>query len=592
MHVSLREKSKDIIDCPVNLMNKKLRSGSALKIISLAKPYIGFIILVFFISLATNGLSLAVPKIMASTIDTFRKENFNLSASLTILSIITLFIFIFSMAQSFLQTYLSEKIGRDLRNRLIQKISTQPFSFINQITPEKLLTNLTGDIDNLKQVIALGLVQVFSSIILIFGAGALLISVNRNLALIVLTIIPLIVIIFIFIFSKIRHFFKRAQAIIDKLNKTINESIVASSLIRILNSQYLESQKFLELSTQSREIGMSILQLFASLIPLIGAIANASLVAVLLIGGRSIISGSFTIGGLTAFLSYISMLIFPIVILGFISNVLARAVASFERISAVLYAPHIRRKGKLEKEIQGKVSFKNVSLNYGNKQILKKISFEIPAGSRTAILGPTAAGKTQIFYLLSGLLKNSSGKILIDDIPQSKYSAKSLADQIGLVFQDSSIFNTSIRENINFKNIDNEESFQKAIHTAELDDFIASLPDGLDTKIAERGASLSGGQKQRITLARALVVNPKILLLDDFTARVDRETEKKIFANLKKNYSGITQILITQQISSVEDFDQIILVMEGELLAIGTHKELLKKSPEYQQIFNSQKSIQ
>ena len=163
MHVSLREKSKDIIDCPVNLMNKKLRSGSALKIISLAKPYIGFIILVFFISLATNGLSLAVPKIMASTIDTFRKENFNLSASLTILSIITLFIFIFSMAQSFLQTYLSEKIGRDLRNRLIQKISTQPFSFINQITPEKLLTNLTGDIDNLKQVIALGLVQVFSS---------------------------------------------------------------------------------------------------------------------------------------------------------------------------------------------------------------------------------------------------------------------------------------------------------------------------------------------------------------------------------------------------------------------------------------------
>lgn len=572
-------------------MTKKPRPDSAFKIIALAKPYLGFIILIFFLSLAGNGLNLAVPKIIASNLDSFSKSGFNLQSVLIILSIITVLIFIFSGIQSLVQTYLSERIGRDLRNRLITKISHQPFSFINEITPEKLLTNLTGDIDNLKQVIALGLVQVFSSIILIFGSAALLISVNVRLAIIVLTIIPLIIVLFVFVFSKIRHFFKKAQAIIDKLNKTINESIVASSLIRILNSQYVETQKFIEVNNQSKEIGLSILNLFASLLPIIGIIANFALVVVVLIGGRSIVSGTFTIGDLTAFLSYISMLIFPIIIIGFISNVMARAMASFERISAVLYAPTKKHKGKLEKELQGKVTFKNVSLNYGNKQILKNISFEIPAGSRTAILGPTAAGKTQIFYLLAGLLKNSSGKILIDDLAQSKYTAKTLADQIGLVFQDSSIFNTSIRENINFKNVNNEGIFQKAIHTAELDDFIASLPDGLETKVSERGASLSGGQKQRITLARALVVNPKILLLDDFTARVDRETEKRIFQNLKKNYSQLTQILITQQISSIKDFDQIILVMEGELLAVGTHEELLKKSPEYLQIYNSQISI-
>jgi ATP-binding cassette, subfamily B, bacterial len=572
-------------------MNKKLRASSALKIFSLAKPYFGFILLIFIISLGSNGLNLAVPKIIAANIDAFRNSGFSLQNALVTLSVITLLIFLFSTIQSLLQTYLSERIGRDLRSKLIAKISYQPFSFINEITPEKLLTNLTGDIDNLKQVIALGLVQVFSSFILIFGAGALLISVNARLALTVLIIIPLIVGIFVFVFSKIRHFFKKAQGIIDSLNKTINESIVASSLIRILNSQQIESQKFLNINSQSREIGLSILQLFASLLPLIGIIANLSLVAVVFFGGRSIVSGTFTIGGLTAFLSYISMLIFPIIIIGFISNVLARAVASFERISAVLYAPTKKHKGKLAKEINGQVTFKNVSLNYADKQILKNISFTIPAGSRTAILGPTAAGKTQIFYLLAGLLKNTSGKILIDDVAQSKYTAKSLADQIGLVFQDSSIFNTSIRENINFKNVNNEQVFQKAVHTAELDDFISSLPEGLDTKVSERGASLSGGQKQRITLARALVVNPKILLLDDFTARVDRETEKRIFQNIKDNYSDITQILITQQINSIKDFDQIILVMEGELLAIGTHEELLKKSKEYQQINASQKSI-
>lgn len=571
-------------------MPKNSRAGGALKIISLAKPYIGFIILIFFTSLITNGLNLAVPKIVAANIDAFKNSNFNLHSALITLSIIVISIFVFSLIQSLLQTYLSERIGKDLRSRLISKISHQPFSFINEITPEKLLTNLTSDIDNLKQVIALGLVQVFSSIILIFGASALLISVDLKLALIVLTIIPLIIFIFVFVFSKIRHFFKRSQAIIDRLNKTINESIVASSLIRILNSQNVESQKFIEVNSQSREIGLSILQLFASLLPLIGIIANLSLVAVVYVGGRSIISGTFTIGDLTAFLNYISMLIFPIIIIGFISNVLARAMASYERVAAVLYAPSRKHKGTLEKNIRGKVTFQNVSLKYGEKQILKNISFTVPAGSRTAILGPTAAGKTQIFYLLSGLLKNTSGKILIDDVAQGKYSPKSLADQIGLVFQDSSIFNTSIRENINFKNIENEENFQKAVHTAELDDFIASLPEGLETKVSERGASLSGGQKQRITLARALVVNPKILLLDDFTARVDRETEKRIFQNLKQNYHNLTQILITQQIASIKDFDQIILVMEGELLAIGTHEELLKKSPEYQQIYNSQQS--
>ncbi len=571
-------------------MDKKAKPAT-LNLFSLAKPYLGLIILIFVVSLLGNGLNLYMPKIFASIIDSFKNKSFDINGGITLLVGITAAIFVFSTIQSLLQTYVSEKIGKDLRTKLINKISVQPFSFINEITPEKILTNLTGDIDNLKQVIALGLVQIFSSIIMVFGASALLISVNRPLAFMVLTIIPLIIIIFVTLFSKIRHYFKRAQAVIDRLNKTINESIVASSLIRILNSQTLESEKFLSVNTESRDIGLSILNLFASLIPLISIIANLSLVVILYVGGHFIISGTFTIGGLTAFISYVSMLIFPIIIIGFISNIFARAAASFERISVILNAPSKRRGGDLEKEIEGKVEFKNVSLAIGEKNILKDVSFVIPAGSRTAILGPTAAGKTQIFYLLSGLLKNTSGKILIDNILQSKYTPKSLADQIGLVFQDSSIFNTSIRENINFKNIENEESLVKAINTAELQDFIDTLPEGLETKIAERGASLSGGQKQRITLARALVINPKILLLDDFTARVDKETERRIFENLKNNYKGITQILITQQIASIEDFDQIILVMEGEVLAIGNHRELLKKSPEYQQIYNSQKSI-
>jgi ATP-binding cassette subfamily B protein len=565
--------------------------SNIIKLLSLAKPYIRFILVVLLFSLLTNGLYLVVPKIFANALDAFHKPQFNILEYLIILSLISVAILVFSTLQSILQTYLSERIARDLRTQLIMKISEQQFSFITKITPEKLLTNLTGDIDNIKQVIAQGLVQIFSSVIIIVGASILLLTINLRLALVVLMIIPLIAILFFAIFSRIRKYFKRSQAIIDKLNKTINESIVASALIRIVNSQQVEFQKFIQVSSEAKSIGTSIVNLFSSMIPLIGIIANLSIVAVLFLGGQSIVAGTFTIGGFSAFINYISLLIFPVIVIGFISNALARAGVSYTRISEVLYAPIPKARGTLAKEITGEISFKNVTLEINHREILKSISFEVKSKSRTAILGPTAAGKTQIFYLLAGLLEQTSGEILIDGVPLKDYSQKSLSDQIGLVFQDSSIFNTTIKENINFKNIANEGNVEKAIRTSELGDFIKTLPQGINTKLAERGSSLSGGQKQRLTLARALVINPKILLLDDFTARVDKDTEKKIFANLQKNYKHITQILITQQISSVMDFDEIILIMEGEILAKGTHIELLKSSIEYEQIYNSQMSV-
>jgi ATP-binding cassette subfamily B protein len=567
------------------------RPNNNFKLFKLARPYLGFILLILAASLVANGLNLFLPKVVAQTIDTFRSSNSIPVTFIRNFSLIIVFIFIFSTIQSLLQTYLSEKFARDLREKLITKISNQPYLFINQFTSEKLLTNLTADVDNIKQVVAQALIQIFASVITIVGATVLLLSINWRLALIVLTIIPLIVAIFTFIFSKIRKYFLRSQAIIDKLNKVINESIIASSLIRIINSQDWEFQKFSAVSQEAREVGLSILKLFSSLVPLIGLIANASIVAILLVGGKSIVLGTFTIGGFTAFMSYISMLIFPIVVLGFISNLIARAAVSFERVEAVLDAPVEKLYGDLDTEFKGNIVFENVNLTLNDKQILKNISFNIKANCKTAILGPTAAGKSQIFYLISGLIKPNSGQISIDNQPIFNYSQECLSRQIGLVFQDSSIFNTTIAENINFNNHDDPKSVNKAIATAELENFIDTLPQGLNTKIDERGNNLSGGQKQRITLARALALNPKILLLDDFTARVDKDTEKRITANLNKNYPQITEVLITQQISSAKDADQIILVMEGEILATGTHDYLLKNSSEYQQIYNSQQDL-
>ena len=214
----------------------------------------------------------------------------------------------------------------------------------------------------------------------------------------------------------------------------------------------------------------------------------------------------------------------------------------------------------------------------------------MPAGTKTAIIGPTAAGKTQLIHLLSGLTAPTSGTILFDNIPLSDLDKQSLHKQMGLVFQDSVIFNMSLRENIAFNSNVSEEDLQKAIESAELADFIATQPEGLETTVSERGSSLSGGQKQRIMLARALSLNPQVLLLDDFTARVDTSTEQRILENIQKNYPHTTLISVTQKIASIEQYDQIILLMEGEILGKGTHKELMHTSPEYVQIYNSQRS--
>jgi len=229
-------------------------------------------------------------------------------------------------------------------------------------------------------------------------------------------------------------------------------------------------------------------------------------------------------------------------------------------------------------------------VKYNDKDALKEISFSVDPGSHTAIIGPTAAGKSQLLYLLTGLIHQNSGTVKFDDRDIESYQKESFHSQIGFVFQDSVMFNLSLRENIAFNNSVTDESLNKAIETAELKDFVESLPEKLDTIVSERGTSLSGGQKQRIMLARALALNPKVLLLDDFTARVDRQTEQAIFCNLLNNYPALTLISVTQKISSVKNFNQIILLMEGELIAKGTHKVLKETCPEYAQIYNSQRS--
>jgi ATP-binding cassette subfamily B protein len=274
------------------------------------------------------------------------------------------------------------------------------------------------------------------------------------------------------------------------------------------------------------------------------------------------------------------------------SNVIAQATASYGRVSQVLNAPVRKAVGTIRSPIRGEIVVADLTVKYGDKAALNNVSFVARAGTRTAIIGPTAAGKTQLMYALTGLIRPTVGKVLYDGQPIDAYDKEALYRQLGIVFQDSVLFNLSLRENIAFSDAVDDPSLDKAIETAELADFIRTLPAGLGTLVSERGTSLSGGQKQRIMLARALAQNPKVLLLDDFTARVDTRTERKILANVQVNYPDLTLISVTQKIAPVEDYDQIVLLMEGLMLDIGTHEELMHASPEYVQIYRSQQSTE
>lgn len=557
---------------------------------SVLQPYRGIVIILIIMALSGSAINLLIPKIIARGIDSFSDNSFRAGTVISEFLFASAGIFVFTFFQGVIQTLTAERVAKDFRNKMADRLSRQSYSFILNSNPSKLLTNMTSDMDSVKMFVAQAFVTIISSLFVIIGASVLLILISWKLALAVLFIVPIIGTAFFIVFRKVRVIFKKSREVIDALNRIINESVLGAALIRVLNSQQPENQKFLERNMESRDLGLSIVKLFSVLVPIIMFVSNIAVVIILALGGHFVVAGSLSLGNFAAFNSYLTMLIFPVMMIGFMSNIIAAATASYVRIRQVLDGPAPAESGTVSSGIRGDISLKNVFLSYGNKPVLKNISFSVKAGTNSAIIGPTAAGKSQLLLLLTNIMPPDSGSLEFDGIPIERYSREAFHRQTGFVFQDSVIFNMTLKENIAFSDNVTEESMWKAIGTAELTDFIESLPEKLNTVVAERGTSLSGGEKQRIMLARALAINPKILLLDDFTSRVDRNTENKILCNIRNNYPEMTLLSVTQKIAPVRHFDQIILLMEGEIIASGKHDELIESSPEYIQIYNSQRS--
>jgi ATP-binding cassette, subfamily B, bacterial len=553
------------------------------------KNYISFFVGVVILSIIANGLSLLLPSQLGAAINK-AGGGLQIQDYLVLVGIV-IGVVVLSIIQSVVSTYFAETVAKDLRQELMTKVTNQPYQYINQVGTNDLLTIMTSDVNNTKQVIAQGLNAVFSALLLLIGGSTLLIISNWKLALISLATLPVIVIAFGITFSIVGPLFGKVQQNTTKLNQYINETIFGAGLVRVLDSSSYEQSKFQEANLFGMKLNYTVIRTFSILFPLIGLLTQVGSLLILWLGGNEVINNSMNIGQLVTYLSYYAILTTPIFILGFTSQLISFGVVSYGRVLKVLDAPQMSDTGTYISTLSGAITIDKIEYQLAGKYILKDVSLTIQPGSRVAIVGPTAAGKTQLFNILTGLLIPTNGLVQYDGVSLANWDKGSLLKQVGLVFQDSIIFNTTVRKNIVFDTKITDDELQKVIYTSKVDEFVDTLPLGLETLVSERGGDLSGGQKQRLMLARALATNPKILLLDDFTARVDTATEKEIWSRLHTNYPDITIISITQKIEPIQDFEQIILLEEGEVIDTGTHDKLLKSSPEYQQIWQSQQIV-
>jgi len=501
---------------------------------------------------------------------------------------------LFAFVQTYMAEWTSQAIAFDMRNQIFSKISRLSFSYYDRNQTGQLMIRATDDVEKVRLFIAQGLVLAVQALLLLVATLTILFATNWRLALAVVPILPLSMILF-GIFGKISQpLFGEVQRRISVLNTILQENVAGIKVVKAFVRQKHEKQRF-DVATDSLfEQQMRVSRTFATLFPLIFTLAQVGQAAILYFAAPQILGGTLDLGGYQKFNLYLVYIFLPLGQLGFIISLMAQASASSERIFEILDAEsEVTNKPNAQTlpDIQGQVTFRDVTFRYFNstKPVLRNVSFTVQAGQTVALLGATGSGKTTIINLLPRFYDVSEGAILIDGHDVRDVTLDSLRRQIGIVLQETNLFSGTIRDNIAFGRPDaTDAEVMEAAQAAAAHDFIMSFPDGYQTRVGERGSTLSGGQKQRLAIARALLLKPRILIMDDSTSSVDFATERQIQTALDGLMKDRTSFVIAQRISTVRNADVIIVLDKGQLAAIGTHTELMESSPIYAEIFNSQ----
>jgi ATP-binding cassette subfamily B protein len=501
---------------------------------------------------------------------------------------------------TFLQGYLAERasqgVAYDLRDALFERIERLSFSYYDRVQTGQLVTRLTSDVEQIRTFAGSGVVQLANAVVMLVGATVLLLYLDWQLALVALAIVPVIAGLLVRFVGRIRPLFREVQQTLGRLNTVLQEDLLGVRVIRAFAREDYETARYSAVNDDLLDKNLTTVRVFANNFPFVFLFANLGTLAIIWFGGWQVIGGRLSVGDLVAFNTLLGFMLFPILTIGFLSASISRAGASAQRVFDVLDAPLDVKDApdaSILLPISCRVDFDDVSFRYpgSERDILAGVSFTARPGQTVAVLGTTGSGKSTLINLIPRFYDVTRGAVRLDGNDVRDVTLSSLRSQIGIVLQETRLFSGSVRDNVAFgKPQATDEEVVAAAEAAQAHAFIMGLSDGYDTVIGERGIGLSGGQRQRIAIARALLIDPRLLILDDSTSAVDAETEAAIQETLDRlmREKHRTVFVIAQRVSTVRDADLILVLDDGSIAASGTHEELLRDSELYNEILGSQ----
>ncbi|MGB9867748.1 MAG: ABC transporter ATP-binding protein [Bacillota bacterium] len=575
---------------PVRLERKTL--SYAWRLAGYLKPYSGKLALSACFMVGSSLAGVAGPFILGMAIDRFIRAGD--TRGLGFAGMLYLGVSLANWAFSYLQTYITSQVGHgliaELRQQLFEHVERLRMSYIDREETGRLMSRITSDIDSISQLLSTGLASLLSDLLMLTGIVVILFAMNLRLALISALTIPALVSVTYLFQGNMQRAFTKVRRSVAEVNANLEESLSGIRVIQSFGREDVNMHRFSEVNASTMEANLEAARTFALFFPIVDVIGALGTAAILFAGGRMIIQGELQVGALAAFLSYVTRFFMPIREISQIYNMVVAALASAQRIFELMDEPVEPLGGLKLKRVRGQVKFEDVVFWYDRgTPVLEGVTLEALPGQMTAIVGPTGAGKTSIINLLTGMYQPVSGCISIDGVDISKVDLASLRRNVGVVLQDNFVFAGTILDNIRYGKPDATlDQVEVAAKAAGAHDFIVKLKDGYYTLIGERGSGISVGQKQLIALARALLVDPPILVLDEATSNVDPYTEFLIQQALSRLMRDRTLIVIAHRLSTVRQAARIYVIQEGKVVEMGTHDQLIAKDGVYRALYQSQ----
>jgi len=567
-----------------------------LRSLKFLKPYLWLTLGSLGSLLVSSGAMLVLPRLSQYVIDQGIAQNDLARVIALTLIMIGLAVAraVFQFAQGALAARSAQGVAYDLRNEIYSRIQSLSFSYHDRAQTGQLLTRATSDVDRVRMFIGNGAVMFLSAAVMLVGAITLLFRTNWRLAILIVFVVPTTFALFGLFARAAMPLFTEVQRKLSDLNVVLQENLAGVRVVKAFAREPYEAGRFEGANRELYDISIRVNNIMSLAFPTVFSVANIATLVIYWAGGTQVIAGTLSTGELVAFSAYVMMAFFPVLMMGMMIAMLSQAGASAERIFEILDADiDVNEKPNAIDlpRLEGRVAFENVCFRYygAGDPVLDDISFEAEPGQTIALLGASGSGKSSVINLIPRFYDVGEGRVTVDGHDVRDVTLDSLRSQIGIVLQETNLFEGTIRENIAFGRPDaSDEEVERAAEAAEAAEFIRGFADGYGTRVGERGVTLSGGQKQRIAIARALLTDPRILILDDATSSIDLATELRIQRALDRLMEGRTSFVIAQRVATVLNADLIIVLDAGRIVAKGTHEQLMRESEIYAEIYSSQ----